>query len=318
MAEPKIKSQSVNHRRYFTPKHLPGIGTLQDGGVRANCPLRAALRESEIIWPSAQRPDLVVSIGTGYALDETTTSADTPDRLPRGRFLERAVRTFLSSPAVDGRRGWQDAWDSIPEAVRPDTFRLDRVVTGNLPELDDARALGELGEFDYRIPEELTRAWLAKSFFFELDEEPTMAHGYHECRGSILCCKYGAPDILQQVSSLFPGAHVEFSDGTNLGALDDHQGCSTCGYYRKRVSLRVPSIHETVQLGVWDETGNSAIGGFPTSIHDLLDQQQANCPFGRADHRSDLWPPLRQCYCTGRKRSHTFVQTDRPSKRRRL
>jgi hypothetical protein len=224
----------------------------------------------------------------------------------------------LSSPAVDGRRGWQDAWDSIPEAVRPDTFRLDRVVTGNLPELDDARALGELGEFDYRIPEKLTRAWLAKSFFFELDEEPTMVHGYYECRGSILCCKYGAPDILRQVVSLFPGFHVEFSDGTNLGALDDHQGCSTCGYYRKRVSLRVPSIHETVQLGVWDETGNSAIGGFPISVHDLLDQQQANCPFGRADHRSDLWPPLRQCYCTGRKRSRTFVQADRPSKRRRL
>jgi hypothetical protein len=35
--------------RYFTPIELPGAGMLQDGGVQVNCPLRTALRESEII-----------------------------------------------------------------------------------------------------------------------------------------------------------------------------------------------------------------------------------------------------------------------------
>ncbi|KAI9035013.1 patatin-like phospholipase family protein [Aspergillus affinis] len=313
----EIARCSVAALGYFTPKHLPGIGIFQDGGVRANCPLRAALRECEIIWPWAKRPDLVVSIGTGYTPETSTSLPDKPGYLMHDRFIKRAVRAFMSSPAVDSQRGWQDAWDSIHETFRPDTFRLDRPIAGQLPELDDARALGKLGEFDYRIPQELIRVWLVKSLFFELDEEPIMAHGHYECHGSILCCKYDATNIIQQIMSQFPGSHVQFSDGTDIGSLDDHQGCAKCGYYRKRVFLRVSNIHETVQLRVGGVTGSSALGGFPTSIYNLLDQQLADFPFGRADHRNDLWPPLRQCYCTGRKRPRNLMQTDRAYKRRR-
>ncbi|KAK6810411.1 hypothetical protein RU639_013816, partial [Aspergillus parasiticus] len=298
---------------YFTPKRLPGLGTFQDGGVRANCPLRTALRESEIIWPTAKRPDLVVSIGTGYP-----SADDGPVHLRRESFVERGLRAFLSSPAVDGRRGWQDAHDSIPESVKQETFRLDRVVSGALPELDDVRALHELGEYEYHIPDELTQAWLAKSFFFELDEEPLLTRGHYECRGSILCCEYGAAGLVEQILSRFPGARFALDDGSDLGAVDHDQGCLTCGYYRKRVTFRVSSIHQTVQLGIRGVARYRAIGGFPTSIHDLLHEQQADCPFGRADHRSDFWPPVRRCYCPARKRSHTSMQTERAAKRRRL
>lgn len=310
----------MTFNRYFTPKRLTEVGTLQDGGIRANCPLRVALREGEIIWPSATRPDLVVSIGTGYAAEGPATPPEDNRRRRHDGFIERAIRTFLSSPAVDARRGWQDALDSVPAAVKKDVFRLDRAIAGKLPELDDAGALDELGEFEYRIPDELVRAWLAKSFFFELDEEPTLTKGAYDCQGSILCCKYDAAGIVQQVMARFPTARFTLSKGRDLGAVDAVDGCTTCGYYRKFVSFQVSSIHESVHLSIHGMTGSCALGGFPTTLQDLLEAQQADSPFGRSDHRCDQWPPSRRCYCMGtrQKRPPTSTGPETASKRRRL
>ncbi|KAL5364260.1 hypothetical protein BJX96DRAFT_178817 [Aspergillus floccosus] len=309
---------SVAALGYFTPKTLAGIGTLQDGGVRANCPLRAALRESQIIWPSARRPDLVVSIGTGYVQDEPATPAEAAGRQPREGFIGRGLRTFLSSPAVDGHRGWEDALDSIPGDVRPDVFRLDRPITGPLPELDDVQALDTLGKFDYRIPDALIRAWLAKAFFFELDDEPIAAGGGYECHGSVLCGRPDAAGILCKIERRFQEPRVTLAPGTDLGAVDNDHGCRVCGYYRRRISFTVSSLQETVQVGISGRVGFSAIGGFPTSVQCLLDDQQADFPFGRADHRRDPWPPSRPCYCTGRKRAAPSADRGRAAKRRRL
>ncbi|KAE8396759.1 hypothetical protein BDV37DRAFT_290021, partial [Aspergillus pseudonomiae] len=129
---------------------------------------------------------------------------------------------------------------------------------------------------------------------------------------------YGAAGLVEQILSHCPEARFALDDGSDLGAVDHDQGCLTCGYYRKRVTFRVSSIHQTLQLGIRGVSRYRAIGGFPTSIHDLLHEQQADCPFGRADHRSDFWPPVRRCYCPARKRSHTSTQTERAAKRRRL
>ncbi|KAL4961379.1 patatin-like phospholipase family protein [Aspergillus stella-maris] len=301
---------------YFTTKHLPDIGTFQDGGVSANCPLRPAIRESEIIWPACTRPDLVVSIGTGYPNEQSSNPS--PRGFWSGGFVERAIRTFLQSPAVNSRRGWQDALDSIAENVRPDVFRLDREVAGDLPELDDSSALEKLGQFPYSVPEELTRAWLAKCFFFELDEVPTNVLGSYKCRGSILCCKYNAGKVAQHMALMFHNARFTLSRGADLGAVEDGNGCLICGYYRKCVSFEVPSLNEFISLEVRGIAGHCAIGGFPTSLQSLLQAQQADAPFGRADHRTDLWPPPRQCYCTRTKRPRTLSNPESRPKTRRV
>ncbi|KAL6229143.1 hypothetical protein BDW75DRAFT_250095 [Aspergillus navahoensis] len=304
--------------KYFTTKHLPDIGTFQDGGISANCPLRPAIRESEIIWPACKRPDLVISIGTGYPHEQSANQANSERGFWSGGFVERAIRTFLQSPAVNSRRGWQDALDSIPECLRPDVFRLDREVAGDLPELDDSSALEGLCELPYSIPDELTRAWLAKCFFFELDEVPANVLGSYRCRGSILCCKYNAGKIVKQMALIFQDARFMLARGSNLGTVEDGNGCSICGYYRKCVSFEVPSLNEVISLEVRGTAGHSAIGGFPTSIQSILQAQQADAPFGRADHRTDLWPPSRQCYCIRRKRSQTSSNPASRPKRRRL
>ncbi|GLA56176.1 hypothetical protein AnigIFM63604_005046 [Aspergillus niger] len=310
--------QALLCETYFTPKYLDGVGFLQDGGVTANCPLRAALRESQIIWPSRTQPDLVVSIGTGYTPEGPANEAERAGQQIRGGFIARAVRTFLSSSAVDGRRGWLDAWDGVPESIRPDVFRLDQAITGSLPELDDTRALEDLAKFSYHVPDELTRAWLAKSFFFELDKEPAWVNGGFLCQGSILCCRYDAASLVHQIVCQFSEPRYTCG-GRDLGAVDNSEGCVGCGYYRKCVTIQVASMHEDLQLGITGLAGFRTLGGFPTSIHALLNDQQADAPFGRADHSQDRWPPLRRCYCSSRKRSGNLMIVDRAAtKRRRL
>ncbi|KAH1913611.1 hypothetical protein KXV48_000584 [Aspergillus fumigatus] len=101
----------------------------------------------------------------------------------RDRFIDRALQMFLHSLAVNGRRGWQDALDTIPRKA---------------PELNDIRALDSLRDFAYTVPDKLVRAWLAKTFFFKLNGEPEKINRSYCCYGSILCCKFNAPGIICQ------------------------------------------------------------------------------------------------------------------------
>jgi hypothetical protein len=141
---------------------------------------------------------------------------------------------------------------------------------------------------------------------------------HYECWGSILCCKHDTAGILKQIAARFPEAQFALSRGSSLREVAGENGCSKCGYYRKRVSFKVSSLHETVELGVTGTTGFSSIGGFPTTIQCLLENQQADSPFGRSDHSWDQWPPSRRCYCSSRKRYQTSGESDKVSKRRRL
>lgn len=66
--------------------------------------------------------------------------------------------------------------------------------------------IDELDQHDYRILEELTKAWFAKALFFELNQEPTFLQNHYECWGSILCCKHDAAGIMKQIAARFPEA----------------------------------------------------------------------------------------------------------------
>jgi hypothetical protein len=82
-------------------------------------------------------------------------------------------------------------------------FCLDCILPGKLPELDNVQVINELDQHDYCILEELTKAWFAKAFFFELDEEPALLQNHYECCGSILCCKYNTAGIVKQITARF-------------------------------------------------------------------------------------------------------------------
>ncbi|CAI7631371.1 unnamed protein product [Penicillium pancosmium] len=194
-----------------------GLGPLQDGGVRANNPLSIALRESSVIWPAAERHDLLLSVGTGWSSVIHETSSACRSRIREGA-LPRLLRAWMFSPSMDGKQSYFEALNYLPRLSKPDIFRLDHEIHGPIPELDDINSLEKILKMNFIVPDSLVRAVLATAmFFFELDENPVRSHDSFQCRGSILCARPGAFSILQRVLVEFPAARFQTSHGCDLG-----------------------------------------------------------------------------------------------------
>lgn len=43
----------------------------------------------------------------------------------RNNFIGRGIKTFLSSPAVDGNKGFLEAFENLPEKMKENIYRLD-------------------------------------------------------------------------------------------------------------------------------------------------------------------------------------------------
>lgn len=140
--------------------------------------------------------------------------------------------------------------------------------------------MDELSRLEGLIPDDLCRSHLASSFFFELDEIPTFSESRFYCEGSILCCRDDLQSILSLVCKDIPLARLVILRGANLGSLHEHDGCQTCGYYRKRISFDVSSLDETLELAISSQARCNRIGGFPTTIKHLLHCQQVFSVFG--------------------------------------
>ncbi|KAJ5808830.1 hypothetical protein N7474_010099 [Penicillium riverlandense] len=251
------------------------------------------------IWPDAGRPDLVVSIGTGYARPKTSKDCNLPSkRTFHNGFIGRGLRAFLFSPAADGKKGFEDALDDLSKDIKEDIFRLDKDLGEELPELDNVEHIDQLSQIACEIPSDLARALLTTSFFFELDEEPSFTDGQYRCNGSILCSRSFPEGILALVEKELPSARFTMHNRVGLGLVQKHDGCKICGYYRKQISFYLSSLYEDFRLEITSRTGSRKIGGFPTSLTVLLKRQQAYAVFGRSDHKTDQWPPSRKCYCS--------------------
>ncbi|KAI2791711.1 hypothetical protein POX_c04583 [Penicillium oxalicum] len=310
---------SVAAPGFFRAKSLVGFGPMQDGGVRANNPLAIALKESTVIWPSAKKHDLLLSVGTGYSLPASEPTRGPFNALREGA-LPRMIRAMISSPCMDGRQGYHEALNYIPELASWDIFRLDHGLRGSLPRLDDIEKLTEMSDIPFGVPDTLVRAILATAFFFfELDDIPVKGHGGYFCRGSILCSRENTPTIVKGVLAEFPGARFRTAQDYHLGPVGEHDGCSDCGYYRKKVTFSVGSLQEEFTIQICGNTSSQRIGGFPKSVQQLTHEQQAYAHFGRADHVSAAWPPKRSCHCfQGSKRNVRFVEPGLEYKKRRL
>ncbi|EAW11464.1 patatin-like phospholipase family protein [Aspergillus clavatus NRRL 1] len=301
------------------PWDLLAWGTLQDGGVRANNPMGIAQEECRMIWPSRRIHDLLVSVGTGYT-PRTEDTGDPPGRqFPAGWGPVRLWRAYNSSPCMDGMEAYREGRVHVPPSLRSNTIRLDFALDGDLPRLDDVGKLEELAALPFTVPDELVRAVLASCFFFELDTPPSRADGQYRLHGSILCARTQSRRIVDRVLVEFPGARFCSGRDHSLGRVDNDNGCLFCGYYRKQVTLSVPSLDEEIMIALASPAQQRLIGGFPKTIRQLLHDQQAEAVFGRPDHQNDRWPPRRSCYCVKMtKRQVHFVEPAPQRKKRRL
>ena len=286
---------------------IPGIGLLQDAGVRANCPLQVAIRETRDMWPTNVEPSLVVSVGTGFSL--------TPKGSQRQGFIHRALHAFIHGPAVDGYEGFQDAYDNLPRGARENVFRLDLHLEDGLPQLDSVISIKDLVSLPYSIPNRLCQMIISRLFFFELDTEPVHTDRGILCTGSILM-KGGLESTLDAVKREYQDPSFAMVTGANFGSVTNHQGCTVCAYYRKRVQFTVSSLLEEFTLSIKSKTSSERINGFPTTVSKILKFQGVEASFGRSDHKQ-TWHPQRLCWCPAHPKRRQITPNVGPSKRRK-
>jgi hypothetical protein len=167
---------------------------------------------------------------------------------------------------MDGMEAYREGRVHVPSSLRSNTIRLDLALDGDLPRLDNVGKLEELAALPFTIPDELVRAVLATCFFFELDAPPSQADGQYRLHGSILCARTQSRRIVDRVIVEFPRARFYSGRGHSLGQVDDDDGCLLCGYYRKQVTLLVPSLDKELTITLASPAQQRPIGGFPKTI----------------------------------------------------
>lgn len=306
---------------YFRPKCLRGFEPLQDGGISANNPIHAGRSETTMIWPRTEKPDLALSVGTGFV-----KSPELHTRLLHGIFSDgfcsRAFRSFMFSPSLHSENSWHTCVDSLSSEDRADFFRLNFPMTGLEVDLDDAELMGPLqsavrAHVEAERPcEGIARALWASNFYFELDDDPSYFGGLYRCRGAILSRLEDCSGLVRNILRKFPEAAFRLGSGTVLGKLEISSCCRRCGFYRLPVAFDVRLLAELVTMMLrFEQPLERRISGFPASMSWVGAQQGLGLRFGRADHRQAFHP--QNCACLSRKRLPSPLREGLHKRRRR-
>ncbi|KAH7120075.1 hypothetical protein B0J13DRAFT_532358 [Dactylonectria estremocensis] len=124
---------------YFTPKHIDGVGLLQDAGVLQNNPINLALVELRSLYPAKPLPQYLVSLGTGIFM-ESVSRERVPGKRPgffKRHFLYRLFKAYMS--LLSGKKTMDDFDRSTKTSpLFERCIRLNAVVSGPPAPLDDA------------------------------------------------------------------------------------------------------------------------------------------------------------------------------------
>ncbi|KAK6351889.1 hypothetical protein TWF718_005033 [Orbilia javanica] len=170
---------------YFKPfTHGDSGVQFLDGGLTYNNPVRVAESERKLIWQESRnlRPDIFLSLGTGFNPQEQLTKKQSSPIHPQGivnwvRVIASFAKTHIQS-SFDCQKTWADFFPEIPNSVNPDGryIRLNVPLNGNTPELDDLTAHNYLVQSaeEYTDREESKLQMIAdrlicSSFYFEVE-----------------------------------------------------------------------------------------------------------------------------------------------------
>jgi hypothetical protein len=283
--------QLTAYRRYFRPKRIPGVGTFQDGGLWRNNPVDIALWEIPVVWPSIQKPDLVVSLGTGSSKPRTQASCANGSRgIWRRGFLPRLYQAFMEM--LNGRKIAEAFKNGRRSDLKGRYFRFDTEFDSREPSLDDTSKMQELAaktREQFRKSAEVdvvARCIIASYFHFELESKPKKVNGRYSGSGYILCrLPRNSPAFEVLLDQLSNGAARFFlNDHSIPGRIEDRSFIDGDGNFRKRVEFEARDNKVSILLkeGV---SQPQHISGSPFLVDDLIDAQGFNDDFGRVDHR---------------------------------
>lgn len=283
--------------------------------MRANNPSSAARSELRCIWPRTPKPNVVVSIGTGYA-EIINTGGERDRGVLWDGFIPRTLRGFLSSPSVDGENGWTDLLQNLSDAEKGRHFRISHKFVDQPPSLDDASAIPGLIEAVDRSPlarGKIVRSLWTSRFFLELQATPRYIRGQFHCRAVLLFRGVDVRPLIQVIS--LNHASVRLMLGTRiLSHLDAGDGvCDKCGHFQQHFTFIVRYLDDKVNLTMaYGSEIEELLSGSGKSVNWFLEQQTHE---GRLKH----WPTeAHKCNRPGKRKASSEWDSRRPKDRKTL
>ncbi|KEY75282.1 hypothetical protein S7711_08625 [Stachybotrys chartarum IBT 7711] len=265
---------------FFPPKHIDGVGLLQDAGPLENDPLVSALFIVANIWPHIDKPDFVLSLGTGEPkLSETLAAEDSCSESRNGMLL-RLCRLF---------------WEKTRDGKMRQLFqalmwyhRLSVQFDGSEPRLDDVQAIPEMkakvhddASLSAKI-DDVVRYMIASLFYFELDVMPHRYGGRYLGSGHILCSIKAQDPAFPTLMERLKSSRFQIDGHADMQVVDDN--CfDKHGNFRKPVKLNTEGRFAITLSQQTEEP--SHISGSPLSVEKLVKLQGLSAVFGRPDHR---------------------------------
>ncbi|KAM3560564.1 hypothetical protein ARSEF4850_003607 [Beauveria asiatica] len=275
---------------YFTPHHIAGAGTFQDGGLAFNNPAAIALKEAGSLFPAPTEPSVVVSLGTGSTSQKRSADATS---LWDGLFPARLFRAFWRQG--DSAAAWDQLLRHQKLDKRGDFFRFDIRFGVDQPALDDVGSMREVARMAREIAlastemRRLAKCLRANLFFLELDTGSplVMRCGTYCCLGKLKCrLRAGSEELrvlltqLRRSSAVFKCHEQEL-----LAASGGGDGSPDAVQFAKDIAIEVPGLHHAFSITLAEESAPSNISGSPFTLDRLQKQQRLYAPFGTSYHR---------------------------------
>ncbi|KAI8710386.1 PNPLA domain-containing protein [Fusarium sp. LHS14.1] len=269
---------------YFPAECLGNLGTFQDGGVAYNNPSLIAVQEAAALFPGAEEPSMVVSLGTGSSSgqgnDESWIKSKFVGRLKQALWWhtnpDRAWKNVLQQRSLDGHTKY---------------YRLDVKYNGSEPRLDEVGQMGHIGQMAEEsiqgrpILHDLSGRLRAELFYFELDEArpPHFSDGSFHCVGHIMCrLPRGSADY----RSLMEYVQRDRSKAFRIrNRVVEYRGQASNQGFLQEIEFTIPNLTDNIVVQFLD--GNECgydISGSPFTLRWLVRRQGLDTWFGTADH----------------------------------
>jgi len=278
-----------------------------------------AIVESQRLWPTNVRMDLILTLGTGRSPEQEDVGASSPKKIKAGNALTRLFDWGQARlmQAISAHEMHKQVSDSLNDYDRPRYVRWDPVFTKRLPSLYDVESMDSLrktadGSIDDGELDEVKESMAASSFYFELRKVPKYEDGSFKCEGVIKI--RGDPYLILELLDSLGGLPQFVREGKTLGSCDM---CRRCGHSSQLVKFAVDKLDdlETVSLR-FDDKRKYRISGFPQTMSWFCEQQ------GLYDVFSQRPSPQSSCICDGiqkRQRSDSsrnYVRVERKPRKR--
>ena len=201
--------------------------------------------------------------------------------------------------SLDGEKLWQEFFNGLEDGVKHRYHRLNLMIKGPEPALDDVTAIDELREqantyvrTDHII-QPVFDSVIASLFFFEFEDIPVDTGSSYSCIGHIFC-RLALPVAGRKL--LYRKLHTSSSyflvSGKPVVCVE--RVSSGIPLFRRRVTFQLESLDEQVAITLRGITSMPhTISGLPRIANDLIKLQGLDAPFGSADY-SLVGKPLPQ------------------------